>query len=105
MIVLYGGDRSWRLALDGAFRSAGLAVRTASRQAEFAKCLTDALATDAREGGALVIAGPSRDDEAVVRAAVAILAPALQSDDRVVTTTPGESITEIVRRAQLLLAR
>ncbi|MCO4099837.1 hypothetical protein [Gemmatimonas sp.] len=100
MIVLYGSDRAWRLALDAALRDLGVAVRTASRQAELAKCLAGA-------GSAveLVIVGPTRDDETVVRATVSSLAAHLLSGHRVDTTTPGETIAEIVRRAQSLLNR
>ncbi len=100
MIVLYGSDRAWRLALDAALRELGIAVRTASRQAELAKCLTGA-GTEVE----LVIVGPARDDETVVRATVSSLAAHLLSGNRVDTTTPDETIAEIVRRAQSLLAR
>lgn len=100
MIVLFGGNRQWRLALDGALRGAGFSVRTASRQAELAKCLTGA--PDAVQ---LVIAGPTRDDEAMVRATMSSLATPLLSGGQLQTTTPDESIAAIVRRAQSLLAR
>jgi hypothetical protein len=100
VIVLYGSDRSWRLALDAALRDRGIAVRTASRQAELAKCLAGAGAAVE-----LIIVGPAQDDELVVRATVSSLAAHLLSDNRVDTTTPGETIAEIVRRAQSLLER
>lgn len=75
-------------------------MRTASRQAELAKCLMGA-----RDAVQLVIAGPTSEDEAVVRATVSSLATHRPSGEQVQTTTPDESIAAIVRRAQSLMER
>ncbi|MFO0093865.1 MAG: hypothetical protein ACK54K_06110 [Gemmatimonadaceae bacterium] len=88
IVVVFAGDRAWRAAVDTALRQAGMRTRLTSRPAELAKSLADA-------APALVVAGPTAADHQAVRVA--------RADGPVLRTTPGDTITEIVRRVCALL--
>lgn len=87
MIAVYSDERAWRLAIEQALRAHGVAVRSASRPAELAKCLADGVVR-------VVVVGAGADDRA---GAAAVTSPV------VLDTTPGESTESVVRRALALL--
>jgi DNA-binding NtrC family response regulator len=89
MIALFGTDRRWRTALEAALRSEGLQVRTASRPAELAKCLTDGAVR-------LVISTPDERERDLARRTV--------GSHALLTTSPGDTMEHIVRRAMALLS-
>lgn len=84
MIVVYSGDRAWRLACERALRVRAVPTRVASRPAELAKALADGAAT-------LVIVGP--DTGAAAQASTVI------TTQQCCNATPGDTIEEIVHRA------
>jgi len=84
VIALYSSDRPWRLAVDGALRAAGLAVRSATRPAELAKCLADGAVR-------LVVTGPARCDAADAQRTAGALP--------LHVTAPGDTTDDVVRRA------
>ncbi|WP_396206257.1 hypothetical protein [Gemmatimonas sp.] len=88
MIAVYSGDRAWRLAVEQALRAHSVAVRSASRPAELAKCLADGLVR-------VVVVGAAADDH--------VSAGATITSQGVLTTTPGESTESVVRRALALM--
>lgn len=75
--------------MDVALREVGVRTRLSSRPAELAKSLADGLAQ-------VIISGPAAADAAMVTAARATVP--------VLTTTPDDTIAEIVRRALELRA-
>lgn len=88
MIAVYSGERAWRLAVEQALRTHGVAVRSASRPAELAKCLADGVVR-------VVVVGAGAND--LVGASAAI------TSQTVLDTTPGESTESVVRRALALV--
>lgn len=88
MIAVFSADREWRLAIERELKTAGVAVRSASRPAELAKCLSDGRVR-------VVVVGPSADDTTGAVRTV--------TSQAVVHTTPGEATEDVARRAMALL--
>ncbi len=88
MIAVFSADREWRLAIERELKTIGVAVRSASRPAELAKCLSDGRVQ-------VVLVGPSADDAAGAARTI--------TSQAVVNATPGEATDDVARRAIALL--
>lgn len=88
MIAVYSSDRAWRQRIEGWLSTHAVAVRSASRPAELAKCLTDGRVVG-------IVAGPQPSD----------VADAARSGGSVplVTSAPHETVENLGARVLQLL--